>query len=337
MKTNKETISWQYIGNSIQGASHIRTKLDNQDALKSSLWKAQTREILCMAVADGHGGSKYFRSKHGAKFAVDIAVDTLIKVNKEMSDLSSIKRFLEEQLPKVLVQRWIESVNEHLAQNPISDDELAQLEVKENKPSAEIVKKNNLLAYGATIVSIVLTESYAIYLQLGDGDILIVGENGEVTRPYTSDERLIANETTSLCSKDAWRDFRSAFQVFSGNPPALILISTDGYANSFQNEAAFEVVGTDILEMIRAQGLEKIELELETWLKEASELGSGDDITLALAYRVDKANTKWLETEDSRYSDGDNTPFATSHQIDNTVMEKLVKKRCFSKISGRKT
>ena len=219
----------------------------------------------------------------------------------------------------------------------MSDDELAQLEVKENKPSAEIVKKNNLLAYGATIVSIVLTESYAIYLQLGDGDILIVGENGEVTRPYTSDERLIANETTSLCSKDAWRDFRSAFQVFSGNPPALILISTDGYANSFQNEAAFEVVGTDILEMIRAQGLEKIELELETWLKEASELGSGDDITLALAYRVDKANTKWLETEDSRYSDGDNTPFATSHQIDNTVMEKLVKKRCFSKISGRKT
>jgi serine/threonine protein phosphatase PrpC len=183
-----------------------------------------------------------------------------------------------------------------LVQNPISDDELSALETKEGKSSLDAIKKNNLLIYGATLLSVLLTESYAIYLQIGDGDILIVDQEGEVNRPYENDDRLIANETTSLCSRDAWRDFRSAFQVFSGKPPALILISTDGYANSFQSESEFKKVGTDILGMIRAESIEKINNELEQWLNEASEQGSGDDISLALAYCVTGRNESLAES-----------------------------------------
>lgn len=296
MRANNETILWQYIGNSGRGASHIRNGLVNQDALKSSLAEAEFGQVLCIAVADGHGGNKYFRSNVGAKYAVDIALDTLTLINKEMKDLSSVKRTLEEQLPKILVQKWIEAINEHLVQNPISDDELSALETKEGKSSLDAIKKNNLLIYGATLLSVLLTESYAIYLQIGDGDILIVDQEGEVNRPYENDDRLIANETTSLCSRDAWRDFRSAFQVFSGKPPALILISTDGYANSFQSESEFKKVGTDILGMIRAESIEKINNELEQWLNEASEQGSGDDISLALAYCVTGRNESLAES-----------------------------------------
>ena len=73
----------------------------------------------------------------------------------------------------------------------------------------------------------------------------------------------------------------------SGEPPALILVSTDGYANSFRNEAGFFKVGSDLLDMIREDGLDSISDNLETWLIEASQAGSGDDVTLGLICRMD--------------------------------------------------
>ena len=149
------------------------------------------------------------------------------------------------------------------------------------------------LAYGATLLAVVVAESFILYLQLGDGDILVVSEAGEVSRaPLPTDERLFANETTSLCLRDAWREFRSHFQVISASSPALILVSTDGYGNSFRDEAGFLQVGADVLAMIRADGLDAVSASLETWLTEASQEGSGDDVTLGILCRMDTLEKK---------------------------------------------
>jgi hypothetical protein len=72
-----------------------------------------------------------------------------------------------------------------------------------------------------------------------------------------------------------------------GSPPALILLATDGYANSFVNEEAFLQVATDIWEIIRDEGLATVTENLEGWLERASQEGSGDDITLGLLCRLD--------------------------------------------------
>ena len=65
-------------------------------------------------------------------------------------------------------------------------------------------------------------------------------------------------------------------------PPALILLSTDGYSNSFQDEAGFLKVGSDLLHMIRttAGGLDMVKEHLVAWLTESTYAGSGDDITV---------------------------------------------------------
>ncbi|HKQ51090.1 MAG TPA: protein phosphatase 2C domain-containing protein, partial [Pyrinomonadaceae bacterium] len=138
------------------------------------------------------------------------------------------------------------------------------------------------LAYGTTVLGAAVAADFILYLQLGDGEILTVSRDGEVTRPLPKDERLFANETTSLCSPEAWRDFRVCFQVLSNAPPSLILLSTDGYANSFHDEAGFLKVGSDILLMIRADGLGTVEDHLASWLTESTYAGSGDDVTLGL-------------------------------------------------------
>ena len=73
--------------------------------------------------------------------------------------------------------------------------------------------------------------------------------------------------------------------------PALILVSTDGYANSFREEHGFLAVGVDLMKMIRSEGLGPIRKNLESWLREASELGSGDDVTVGILWREDLPST----------------------------------------------
>ena len=116
------------------------------------------------------------------------------------------------------------------------------------------VATNPIVAYGATILSVIVTEYYMVFLQLGDGDILVVSEEGEVMRPLPKDERLFANETTSLCLPYAWRDFRVRFQTIINSSPALILVSTDGYSNSFEIDEEFLKIGPDILDRLRLDG-----------------------------------------------------------------------------------
>ncbi|MEP6903251.1 MAG: protein phosphatase 2C domain-containing protein, partial [Actinomycetota bacterium] len=133
---------------------------------------------------------------------------------------------------------------------------------------------------------------------LGDGDILNAAADGEVTKPLPEDARLLANETTSMCLPKAENDFRFSIQMISAEQsPAMILLSTDGYLNSFSSEAGFFQAATDILEMLRAEdGFNDVNINLKAWLEEATRMGSGDDSTVAVIYRPDALKkTKKIE------------------------------------------
>jgi serine/threonine protein phosphatase PrpC len=300
MSNNNST--WRIVGESVRGASHERTNLPNQDAIQWSPERGDALPLI-LSVSDGHGSARYFRSDVGSRLAVDTAVEVIkefLDGQADINNLSIIKRTAEEKLTQALAHRWREAVSSDIEARAFTPDEMGLLkskaasaqtstagEDKDSPVSAEDTAAFGYLAYGATLLCVVVTADYILYLQLGDGDILTVTEKGEVTKPLAADARLFANETTSLCSRDGWRDFRVGFQVMSGEPPALILLSTDGYANSFRDEAGFLKVGSDLLDMIRTDGLESISDNLEIWLAEASQAGSGDDITLGLICRMD--------------------------------------------------
>jgi hypothetical protein len=84
-----------------------------------------------------------------------------------------------------------------------------------------------------------------------------------------------------LCQPEAWKEFRSAW-VTNEAIPSLVLLSTDGYANSFRSDEDFLKIGQDYLEIIRQQGIASLAEELPAILTEATQQGSGDDITLAI-------------------------------------------------------
>jgi serine/threonine protein phosphatase PrpC len=248
-----------------------------------------------LTVADGHGSATSFRSNRGANYAVTSAARGLqefLVTTSSLPNLSEVKRSATEDLPRKIVKLWVEEVRRNLDAEPFSAKELDTLEAKSGRRARETVEANPVFAYGTTVLAAAAGDRFILYLQLGDGNIVCVSKEGEPVRPMPPDERLFANETTSLCAPQAWRDFRVQFQVILDRSPALILLSTDGYANSYQTDAGFLKVGTDILEAIRSEGIEEVRERLPGWLKETSDNGSGDDITLGLIINECTANVE---------------------------------------------
>ena len=269
---------WRTLKASVRGAAHYRAGLPNQDAIRVARFNDDLP--LFMALADGHGSAKCFRSQRGARLAVIVAQQVCGQLFK-LDRPSQIKRWAEEELPKGLVRRWRERVDRLLARCPFTPEELAPLDAA----SRRLLDAHPYLAYGSTLLVVVVAPGFILYLQLGDGDLLTVSAEGEVERPILKDARLIGNETTSLYSAQAWNELQVRFQTLAGAPPALILAATDGYANAFRNEAGFQQVAQDLWALLRDDGDAAVKPHLKGWLNEASQQGSGDDITVGLIWR----------------------------------------------------
>ncbi|HZN35839.1 MAG TPA: PP2C family serine/threonine-protein phosphatase [Pirellulaceae bacterium] len=276
---------WWALSASVCGASHARTGLPNQDAVKVVQDGGGLPAIL--AVSDGHGSAKCFRSHVGSQLAVDAAVAALDDFATGASEIPPEQiQASAALLPGAIVRRWRAAVAEHHAANPIGESELAALE-----PAAAVSARQALdrgdpfLIYGATLVSALLGPTWLLCLQLGDGEILTVSRGAaEVMQPIAVDESLIANETTSLCERDAEQNFRLHFRMLGDSTPALLLLATDGYPNSFETPAGFRQVASDLLGILDQDGAESVAQALPGWLEESSRLGSGDDVSVAILY-----------------------------------------------------
>jgi hypothetical protein len=231
-------------------------------------------------------------------------IQALVDGQPDLDNLSAVKRMVEEQLPQHLVRRWQQAVQAHLQMHPFREEEWSKLVEKEGPKARQLVESHAFLAYGATVLAVLVTESFVLYLQLGDGDILCVDAEGNTERPFPRDERLIGNESFSLCTHDAWTEVRTYVVPIAERPPSLILLSTDGYANCFRSEDDFLKVGTDYLQMVREEGLQQVESRLVAWLTEASQFASGDDITLGILQRVEETQVTPINPEAPRRGTG---------------------------------
>jgi serine/threonine protein phosphatase PrpC len=281
---------WRVLGESIRGASHIAHGQPNQDVIQ--WWQSAGDLPLIIAVADGHGSARSFRSQMGAQIAVEVAIGTMRNFLDDQTDnlaLSTIKDLAEDRLSYELTRVWKDRVETQIAQNPFGVDDLEKL--KGNGKGFQSVEVNPWLAYGTTIMSVLVTDTFIVYLQLGDGDILTVSAQAEVARPFLKDGRFLANETTSLCMSDADQEVRIGFAETVTGCPALILLCTDGYSNSFRDDENFLKIGSDLFEVIQREGLSVVHTNLNRWLNQASQGGSGDDITLGIVCRADAFET----------------------------------------------
>ncbi len=291
-----ESKKWLVYSESVKGALHSRTGYSNQDSIR---WKqSHNSDTIVMSVADGHGSDIHFRSKVGSHIAVKTAVATLFELfhNQpiEICNVSQIKDIIRYSIPRQLVHNWMDQVQYHLQKHPFSRDEI-DLILKKNGPFIlEKIINNPKIAYGSTLLTAVITKNYFIFFQLGDGDILIVDNNQNVKNMFSNKDRNSDDKssiesivhTESLCMDNSWLEFKTGIFEFQAIKPKLILLSTDGYCNSFNSESGFFKIGLDYLDLLQKFGYSYLSENLYEILRQTSLEGSGDDITLGLIYHM---------------------------------------------------
>jgi hypothetical protein len=279
-------LRWRALSASVRGASHERTGLGNQDAVRLRN-PAAGDDVLLLALADGHGSTRSFRSDRGSGMAAECALVELRRLLHRLgpdAPLSTVRNQVRTRWPKDMIAAWKKAVREDLDVWPFTPLEFAPF--PEDPP---VVKEgvelpiSAYLAYGATLLAVAITPRYIIYSQLGDGDILTVESDGTVARPLPRKHEYMSNQTVSLCSHHAADEFQIRVDPMRGNVPSLVMLSTDGYANCFGDDEGFFKVGADFLSYLRLHGPEFIGEKLEEWLHQSSHDGSGDDITVGLA------------------------------------------------------
>ena len=151
-------------------------------------------------------------------------------------------------------------------------------------PDGEKDKTEIYKEYGTTLVGLMITPIFLFAFQIGDGDITYVDDTG--VEEVLAADKILGTETHSLSKTDAWKKAITVVRrrTVDEKTPALFMLSTDGFANSYKNGDEFKKTCTDYFEMIKQHGCEVIGANLKGWLSETSEQGCGDDITLLMCY-----------------------------------------------------
>ncbi len=142
---------WSVVSQTVRGSSHERSGLPNQDAIGHLNDMADGQPYTILVVSDGHGSSKYFRSDVGARLAVNVAISVMSDYIKSGEDTSSCS---DGSISKKLCSAWKDAVADHVENNPLTQDELGTLVQKEGLSANELVEKEPVIAYGATVLAV---------------------------------------------------------------------------------------------------------------------------------------------------------------------------------------
>lgn len=281
--------NWRAIGDSVIGVTHARDGRACQDAFRVHL---STPGAVVVAVADGHGQAKSFRSQDGASIAVGVAVDTLVNFAQsepgESNGAFRARKDLAGHLPRVVAQTWRERVQEHSERHPFSPDELVLLgdrfSIVPDQPMSPDAYRSLWRAYGSTLVAVLVTGSYALGLQLGDGLLMAAGASGEGFEVLDPDALNFGTSTTSLSDEDAEVRLRWRIIPHEGDYPILYWLCTDGYEKAFRSNDLAGVC-VEYREAFREpDGWRIIQENLAEGLHQASARGTGDDATAAFLF-----------------------------------------------------
>lgn len=273
------TTGWTTLSGSTIGSVHVRDNLPLQDAVLT--WNDPESGHAVVAVADGHGHKLHFRSDTGAALAVVSAVEELRRILPELAQAAAVgdgggATELVRRAGVGLVETWTAKVVHHLEANPYSpaQDELG-------------ASGDPLRAYGSTVLATAAVGGLLVFLQIGDGDSVLVSARGEASRPLPEDPDLDGLHTSSLCQPRPLDALRVAVVDVLADDVALAFLCTDGFGRArVDSDGWWRQTGEQLLEFSRTRGLHWIREQLPEWLAEPAQIG-GDDTTLALLVRSD--------------------------------------------------
>lgn len=270
------------------GQSH----LENNTVCQDNVQYIQSLKYIVVAVSDGHGGQRYFRSDIGSEYAALIGCEKLseflLKSNYLFLDAKG-KAIAIDQLIDSIVTEWNISVKEHIAHFPFKDSELSLVDPKDIDEYKKLTdsEPNNMKpqeqyssifkAYGATLICIGMCDEFGIGLHIGDGKCVAMYEDGSMDEPIPWDEKCHLNKCTSICDKNAVSEFR--VYVWENKIPMCVYIASDGIDDTFSDRlhSFYRSVTLDLIEPEFRDNVKNLEEKLPN----ISKNGSQDDVSIA--------------------------------------------------------
>lgn len=265
---------------SVMGASHEKTGLVCQD---SSAFKVADNYAIAV-VADGHGSKKHFRSHIGSKYAVEATIEAIDRFYEDPEEFEANfpknHKMILRNIEKQIIANWNYKVSKHLEENPVTDDE------KSKFTDEEFEKIQPESYYGSTLIAAIAGREFTFGVQIGDGSLVALFEDGKAVMPMEYNESAPANVTASICNSNA----ASMFSSFYTDKKKLIAMfaSTDGLYTSFGSEYDFLDYHTIIAsQLIDPEALRQIIINN---LTKRSRFGTEDDISLACVFDSELLN-----------------------------------------------
>lgn len=266
------------------GASHRRQGLPCQDAVLSlEALDPEGEPLQLMAVADGHGGSRYWLSDVGSRLACE-QVAGAIRTQLAARPLAAAgwEHWLQEELPSLVQSRWLQAITTDWNRR------------EETETSAF-----SPLTYGTTLGLVLMCRHWWAAGGLGDWDLLEV--------PAVGPPRLLNQEpdlggaseaTASLCLDEAASLWKRRCQLVTLNPessPFTLLLSSDGLRKSCATDEDYRILGAYLCGLPTDRSPQAPEpmtpgdsdpgdepAGLEDALARITTDGSGDDVSVAI-------------------------------------------------------
>lgn len=289
-----------------QGESHKATDKVCQDYSYSHIDK---NGLAIAVVCDGHGGKHYFRSDVGALFATEIIannvkefvnnIDQTLFFGQPFTQQAAIQTEIDRQdfrkekpidvafrqLFASIIGQWQQRIEQHAAENPLTDKENTQVEEQYRKEFQEGYKLEKI--YGCTLMAYVSTPKYWFAFHLGDGKMISFDQDAQWKEPVLWDDRCFLNKTTSICDSDALNEFRYTYQGDGGFPIAVFL-GSDGMDDSFGEETNLVNFYVKVAKSLVTNGHDATFADIQDTLPVLSKRGSQDDMSVACVYDEDR-------------------------------------------------
>ena len=220
-----------------------------------------------MAVADGHGGSRYWLSQVGSALACTQARKSVSKV-LDQTPLTAIERWrqlLQQELPAAIHSGWMDAIQADWRNRQEQDQPFSSL------------------TYGCTLGLVLMAPQWWGCTGLGDWDLAGVEKGGEVRLLSQEDnlDQAAGEATASLCqpiNQQLWLARTQLHQLDADDLLEALILSTDGVRKSCATDA-------DYLQLCAGAGKLKDSMELSQGLARITVEGSGDDVSIAISSR----------------------------------------------------
>lgn len=282
MTPTQGTAGWHVVAGTARGRSHHVRGMPSQDAVAHQQIPAVGGTVV--AVADGHGHERHFRSGTGSALAVQAACQVVSDHAAALATGNA--EVISGALPAAILSCWRTEVARDVSRHPYPAEQLSALDSEGDGPD---------VPYGSTLLVAVVSNGWLTCAQIGDGDLVAVHPDGAWDCPVPGDANLDGLRTTSLCQPDAADAFRVGVRNLAERPLLALLLASDGYGNAQAADPWQPQFARDLAELALGHDVDWFAQQVPGWAELcASGEGSGDDTTIALLFAPGRGGT-WTD------------------------------------------